>query len=166
MTTIGSGIRTRTVPGWVHTGWILLLVFPACALSWSRSLGSPVGLLASDGNAVVTAVGRRGAHDAVFADILKVSSLTGRTAWQHRWRGPASQPDDEVNALVANGDVIAGGTMVEPKELDDFGSDLAAARWTQRLGGPDRTTQRARVSPRHDVWIDRWGGTLLDSRSD
>jgi hypothetical protein len=112
----------------LRTGWmfLLMLVFPAGAFGWSRALGSLAGLLAGDGNAVVTTVNRLAPRGSKFTDvgqdIVLISSLAGRTTWRHHWRGPGPDFDGQVNALTfgANGDVIAGGTIDEPKEGDDF----------------------------------------------
>jgi outer membrane protein assembly factor BamB len=110
---------------WLHAVAALLLVLalPAGALGWSRRLTSAPGNMVSDGgNAIITTLERFPRPHESFAEIVKVSTESGRTAWHRRWRGRGRERSDQVYALAVtpNGDVVAGGTMLNGSERDDF----------------------------------------------
>src|SRR5262249_24725173 len=114
---------------------LLAWVLPTAAEGWSLRLRSVAPVLATSGrDEVVTVVPHPTPDHEEFAHIVKLSARSGWTVWRRPWRGRGSERSDMVSALVAlpNGDTVAGGTMLNGAQRDDFVVRRLDARTGQR----------------------------------
>jgi outer membrane protein assembly factor BamB len=154
---------------------LFVLALPAGARAWSRHPTSVPEIMVSDGGkAVFAALDRPARPHQSFTEIVKTSTETGRTAWRRPWRGRGHERSDVVNALVVmpDGDVVAGGTMLNGAEQDDFvvarlaaGTGRTVWRVIVRGNAPQGSYEQAEdltVAPNGDVIA---AGSIADTEA-